>query len=117
MSKQPSVPGFGKNNTDYGEREANPPTHHHVGPWAVFQAYEPSRYTEEDRAQASLAMRFLSMDPGSSRVTMVNIGRRALDAVLAARLRGETLDDVALFLRVMNARVASAQGETMRGHR
>jgi len=110
------VPGFGKHSIDFGERDPDPPAHHHVGPWAVFQAFDPQRYTREDRHRAALAMRYLVMDPNAPRADLVAVGRRALATVLMARLMGERIDDVALYVRVMHA-PSSQHNATVRGYR
>lgn len=101
MSPARRISSFGSLGIDYGEQEANPPDHHHVGPWAVFQAFERDRDTEDDRETAARAMRYFSVDPSSSREYLRAVGRRALDAARGVRERGERLDDVALFVRVL----------------
>lgn len=110
------VPGFGKNAIDFGERAPDPPAHHHVGPWAVFQAFDPQRYTREDRSRAAMAMRYLVMDPASPRPEIVAVGRRALATAFMARLMGERIDEVALYVRVMHAPSVD-HGATAKGYR
>lgn len=110
------VPGFGKHALDFGERAPDPPAHHHVGPWAVFQAFDPQRYTREDRNRAALAMRYLIMDPASPRPELVAVGRRALATAFMARLLGERIDDVALYVRVMHSPSVD-YGATAKGYR
>lgn len=112
----PPVPSFGKHDLDFGERAPHPPAHDHVGPWAVFQAFEPARYTREDRTRAAMAMRYFVMDPKSPRAEIVAVGRRALAAAFMARLLGEKLDEVALYMRVMKTPPVD-QGATVKGHR
>lgn len=114
MDSSPPVPGFGTTAYDYGERAPDPPAHHHVGPWAVYQAFEAWRYTREDRARAALVMRFLNMDPATPRAQLVALGRRALAVVLTARLLGHAPDDVTLYVQVVGGRPRQDEAETLR---
>lgn len=97
------IPSLGRLGVAYGERSRDPPVHFHVGPWAVFQAFDPRRYPRAHRDRAALAMRFLSMDPATPRPALVALGRCALEVVRLAHLLGHELDDAGLFVRTMRA--------------
>ncbi len=101
MGTQQSIPSFGRLGFNYGEQDVDPPDHHHVGPWAVFQAFSRERDFAEDRNRAALAMRYLSVDPASPRAYLLAMGRCALNVTEAARINDETLDDVDLFVRIL----------------
>ena len=101
MSTSRPIPGFGTFALDYGEEAPDPPPHHHVGPWAVYQAYDPRRYSVDDRTRAALVLRYLARDPSMPRAELVALGRRALATVLVARLLGQVPDDLELYLRII----------------
>ncbi len=103
MSPARRIASFGSLGIEYGEQDPDPPGHHHVGPWAVFQAFERERDFEEDRDVAAHAMRYLAVDPDSPRAYLIAIGRCALDVTEAARVGKERLDDVALFIRILES--------------
>lgn len=66
--------------TSYGEAASSPPPHMYGGPWAVYQAFDPARDTEEDLRDAALAARSFPCSKTWPRERFLELGRQALDA-------------------------------------
>jgi len=78
---------------NYGEKEPEPPTHRYVGPWAVYQAFDPERDSPEDLRDAALAARIEFWGP-TDRECLLERGRTFLDATARFKDDHEGFDAV-----------------------
>lgn len=92
------IPGESSLRIDYGERELHPPRHHHRGPWAVFQVFDRSRWSAEDRWAAACALRSASIYAVTPEV--LDAARRALDIAKELRAEGR-VDEQEICLRAL----------------